>query len=296
VLTLARLVVLSQVAILTVVVRWPGEARSLAPALADVSQELPALDAGARLLLDRYRDAAGGASRLTALNSFELYGTWTGGPSPQPMPFVLRHAGPRLWQLARAAPPNNALGPVLATGIDGDDSWVVGSRPVTQGPVSSNQSLSPDAKERLLLQRRIVELAVGIIPELLPRTKLATFSGAGKQSLDGRPVDTLIVSDVGGSFGTLFLDAATHLPIRFEMRFMMLIGQPSEGKRSSTFSAYKRVEGISIPHEITAADGRDMVAVTRFFFNPVVPSDLFRKPTGDASLQRLVGTLTPRLQ
>jgi len=185
--------------------------------------QVPPVDA----LLTQARAAIGDEATLSGLSAFRIRGSSTrrlGGRS-LPSSIEINCVLPAQFvEIERRSLSRGPLGDVLITdyhGFNGDEPFrqtvapglpippvIAGPEPATPEEVARAKARQLDSHRRDFVALYLLMLAAS--PEAYP----VTFSPAGRVELPSGPADVLDVDAQTGFRWRLFLDAATHLPVR----------------------------------------------------------------------------------
>ena len=113
------------------------------------------------------------------------------------------------------------------------------------------------------------------------------FTDAGRAESPDGPADVLETTDEAGRAVRYFIDPASHLPLMVQYQEVRAQAMPAQGSPRTTtvalhLSAYKKVDGVMMPHQIdTSVNGQASEAWTidTFKINPKVKANAFQKPT-----------------
>ncbi len=113
------------------------------------------------------------------------------------------------------------------------------------------------------------------------------FTDAGRAESPDGPADVLETTDEAGRAVRYFIDPASHLPLMVQYQEVRAQAMPTQGSPKTTtvalhLSAYKKVDGVMMPHQIdTSVNGQASEAWTidAFKINPKVKANAFQKPT-----------------
>ncbi len=113
------------------------------------------------------------------------------------------------------------------------------------------------------------------------------FTDAGRAESPDGPADVLETTDEAGRAVRYFIDPASHLPLMVQYQEVRAQAMPAQGSPKTTtvalhLSAYKKVDGVMMPHQIdTSVNGQASEAWTidAFKINPKVKANAFQKPT-----------------
>ena len=113
------------------------------------------------------------------------------------------------------------------------------------------------------------------------------FTDAGRAESPDGPADVLETTDEAGRAVRYFIDPASHLPLMVQYQEVRAQAMPAQGSPRTTtvalhLSAYKKVDGVMMPHQIdTSVNGQASEAWTidAFKINPKVKANAFQKPT-----------------
>lgn len=202
--------------------------------------------------------------------------------------FLLKyHHGGRA-QFVYEASPDNVGGPIVAIAVDGEAAWTIGTSKLSQAPVGELVGpMTDEEKTRLMLQRDLVGIFLGLCPDALEQDGLVRF---GSRESDRGPAPNRVriaVSDRGGDFGTLVRDPKTGMAESFEMRFVMLFGRPTEAVRLTNYGSRRLVEGVMMPSVISQGPTPDRLQIGSVEFGTPITPDAFREPATPQEIRRL---------
>jgi len=111
----------------------------------------------------------------------------------------------------------------------------------------------------------------------------------GQKFIDRHMADQVSIISASNDAVTLYLDAATHLPIRrtFQYRDPQFHDLDEE---STTFDDYHLIQGINTPMTVTGYHNGDMVSqsfLTKVSYNEALPPDLFDPDAVAAKLAKV---------
>jgi hypothetical protein len=266
----------------------------------------------AREVLDKAREALGGAKRTSAVRGVSLEAELR---RVEPMPggekrdmsgdLAIDAVVPdRYLKVETLTPFPGAPAFSIGTGLDGQQAWrapVGGGGPHIVIRVMDREGAG--AAEALLRRTR-GEMARLMLITLAsaPEDGGLTLAYAGEAEAPEGRADRIDVSDAGGRIGTLFLDQSTHRPLFLSFKTplprvqMIRATSPAEAERARGgieaapvpevearlyVSDWKAVGGILLPHRVsqTIEGGpSEEWTVTKWTLDPAFKPDHFRKP------------------
>lgn len=233
--------------------------------------------------MDASIEAMGGLERLRGINSVmvrhEGQGYWR-NQSPKVAPpwaatpanglLIIDFRGNRLfWDNATAFPGGFNNRNLLM--ISPQEGW--GANPLERRWFSiSNPSIN---NNRGLLRR----LPHYLLLDALDRSAHLRWLGPG--SYNGKRQDIVTFSASDGQQFTLFLDAGTHLPTKFEQVFTD--AQTGDALLEVVWPSYHLMDGVQVPTGRLLRrvnEDAESVRFSEFAINPVIPDSIWQKPTG----------------
>jgi hypothetical protein len=143
--------------------------------------------------------------------------------------------------------------------------------------------LTPEQLNMARLRRMKMELQRWTIAFLADSNP--PFTDAGRAESPDGPADVLETKDEAGRAVRYFIDPASHMPLMVQYQEVVRSQAPAAQPRTSTvamhLSAYKKVDGVMLPHQIDISiDGHASEAWTidTFKINPKVKGNAFQKP------------------
>jgi hypothetical protein len=148
---------------------------------------------------------------------------------------------------------------------------------------------NPDATNR---RREVLTTALGIVPEWAIDNSIAEFTYTGTTTFDDTAVARFAVADSDGTFGEIYFDASSHLPIAY--RYRLVNGASgAEVFEVMRYQRYRRTDGVVLPTRIlrtgcdTPMDQSAKFEVTAYRVNAPVDYDLLRPPDGGRGALRV---------
>lgn len=239
----------------------------------DVTIALPAVEAPVateddvargRELLVRSAEALGGVEAFAAITSIRETGTYN-MITPQgelSIDAELLYASPdKVKQIMRT--PMGQIDMV----VSGDQAWMT-------DPMGNSQPLPSPQRDAIRenLWRTVFYLYGRLDEEGLQVQHL------GKEEIEGKAVEALVITPPGFSPYRLYLDAETLVPVKTAGQ---TLGRQGPVEAESTMSDYREVGGILMPFKDTSAENGQLSGegITQTIeINPEIPADAFAVP------------------
>lgn len=153
------------------------------------------------------------------------------------------------WRQASEGKPGFVGAPAIY-GVSGGSAWSVGTGFTLLRPYIAPNTLAPANPKETMDRREVLWPVLGILPDALAEEGLVSFTGALDTWCDGRRAVATEVGDRDGTFGRLYFDATTHLPMGYEYRIINAASQ-GEYRWDVRYRGHTTVDGVAVPMEIT---------------------------------------------
>lgn len=226
-----------------------------APGRADVDDSLEGIIA-------RALAASGGAEKLKAVQAVRMSGRITFGSDPA-SPFTVELKRPGRIRTEITFPKG-----LFVQAFDGRTAWAI-----------NPWKHEPAAEMTPAETRDIAEAADMDGPLLDWKTRGMKLELLGREDVEAKPAWKIRVTQASGTVRTLFLDASSHLKVKWE-------GTLGEGRdataQESVFSAYRKVDGVPFPFRIRSrarGGGQEQeIVFERVEVNPTIDDSRFLMP------------------
>lgn len=134
-------------------------------------------------------------------------------------------------------------------------------------------------RESTRARREVLRLLMGIAPDLAVEASLVTLSPTSAAHVNGQTA--FDVADAAGTFGTLYFDASSHLPVALTYRFVSLIPQRHDAQIQERFGDWRMATNVLLPFAFTREEdgkGTSAIKIARYHTEEFVGLRVFQKP------------------
>lgn len=216
-------------------------------------------------LIAKVLAARGGVDKIKAIQRQRVTGTISFGPGAEG-PFSVEFERPQKMHMEVTI-----AGHTIVRVYDGKGAgWII-------NPLAPNKDVQPMEADEL---RNISDEADFDGPLLDYQSKGNHIELAGKDEIDGKPVNKLKLINKDGDARTYFFDASTNLPIKWEGKRKL---ESQEVPVETFFSDYHDVNGLKFALEIDSdspgSEQRQKITIDKIEIDPQLDERRFAKPT-----------------